>query len=85
MALLAGQGRFSQSTDADFILKELSDLVKRSLSQIDYRAWGGFLNGFGYEQIAEVMNLPLGTVKSKINGARKKIIKNLKCNYYESS
>ena len=85
MALLAGQGRFSQSTDADFNFKELSDLVKRSLSQIDYRVFMGHVNGFGYEQIAEVMNLPLGTVKSKINGARKKIIKNLKCNYYESS
>lgn len=85
MALLSEQSQYSRSADADFLFKELSDLVKCSLSQIDYRVFMGHVNGYAYEQIAEVMDLPLGTVKSKINGARKKIIKNLKSNCYESS
>lgn len=77
MALLTEQQRFSQSADSDFIYKELVDLVKSSLSSDDYRIFMGFVNGYGYEQIAEIMEIPLGTVKSKIFGARKKVIINI--------
>lgn len=77
MALLTEQQRYSRSADSDFIYKELVDLVRSSLSSVDYRIFMGFVNGYGYEQIAEIMGLPLGTVKSKIFGARKKVIINI--------
>lgn len=77
MALLTEQQRYSQDADSDFIYQELSDIVRQSLSLIDYRVFMAFVNGYAYEQIAEIMDLPLGTVKSKIFGARKKIIRNI--------
>ena len=77
MALLSEQQKYSSAADSDFIYQELSDVVRQSLSLSEYRVFMGFVNGYGYEQIAEIMELPLGTVKSKIFGARKKIIRNI--------
>lgn len=77
MALLTEQQKYSQAADSEFIYQELCDIVRQSLSLIDYRVFMAFINGYAYEQIAEIMELPLGTVKSKIFGARKKIIRNI--------
>jgi len=37
-----------------------------------------FIEGFKYKEIAEELNLPLGTVKSRIFFTRKKLVKHLK-------
>lgn len=44
----------------------------------DYRIpFSSFINGFKYHEIAERMNLPIGTVKSRIYFARKKLMEQL--------
>lgn len=83
MTLLTEQKQYSKDTDADSICDELSEVVKRSLSALDYRILMAFANGYAYEQISEIMELPVGTVKSKIFLARKKVMKNIKSNDYE--
>ena len=36
------------------------------------------IQGFSYEEIAEIVNIPLGTVKSRVNRARLKLQEDLK-------
>ena len=36
------------------------------------------IQGFAYEEIAEIVNIPLGTVKSRVNRARLKLQQDLK-------
>jgi len=44
----------------------------------EYRVpFSSFINGFKYHEIAERMNLPIGTVKSRIYFARKKLMEQL--------
>jgi RNA polymerase sigma-70 factor, ECF subfamily len=54
--------------------KELCDLVQKGLGQLDeeYRAIIVLrdIEGMDYEQIAEVLNIELGTVKSRLSRAR---------------
>lgn len=83
MTLLTEQQKYSKDTDSDSIREELSDVVKRSLSVIDYRILMAFAHGYAYEQISEIMDLPIGTVKSKIFLARKKVMRNIKLNDYD--
>jgi len=40
-----------------------------------------FTNGYDYQEIADQLNLPMGTVKSRIFFARKKMMKMITCNY----
>lgn len=44
---------------------------------IDKRCFLGYYNGYLYEEIAEILELPLGSVKSKIHHVRRKLIKAL--------
>lgn len=83
MTLLTEQRQYSKDTDSDSIRDELSDVIRRSLSIIEYRILMAYANGYAYEQISEIMELPLGTIKSKIFAARKKVMKNIKMNDYE--
>lgn len=83
MTQLTEQRQYSKDTDSDSIREELADVVKRSLSVIDYRILMAHANGYAYEQISEIMELPIGTIKSKIFMARKKVMKNIKSNDYE--
>lgn len=83
IVLLAEQKKYSKSTDSDFINRELFDLVKLTLSPIDYRVIMAYANGYAYEQISEIMEISLGTIKSKIFSARKKLIEIIKTEGYE--
>ena len=83
MALLTEQRKYSHSADSESIYQELSDTIVRSLSLVDYRVLMAHVNGYSYQQIAEIMELPLGTIKSKIFLAREKIVRNLKKGDYE--
>lgn len=40
-----------------------------------------FFNGFGYQEISEQLHLPMGTVKSRIFFARKKMKDMIQCSY----
>jgi len=37
------------------------------------------LNGFSYEEIAKIINCPVGTVKSRVNRGRLRLQRNLRC------
>lgn len=80
MTLLTEQKYYSRDTDSDCICEESAEVIKRSLTVIDYRILMAYANGYTYEQISEIMEFPVGTVKSKIFLARRKVINNMKNN-----
>lgn len=59
----------------------LSEYIRKAMEEISDDFTGPFMmyfNGFRYTEIAEKLDLPLGTVKSRIFFARKEIQANLK-------
>ncbi len=63
--------------EGSFAVKEISAAV--NAFSPEYREpFSMFLAGYKYNEIAEKMNLPLGTVKSRIFFARKKLREQLK-------
>lgn len=57
---------------------EYEDLMKiidgLDIPAIDKKCFLGYYNGYLYEEIAEILELPLGSIKSKMHSIRKKII-----------
>lgn len=57
---------------------EYEDLMKiidgLDIPAIDKKCFLGYYNGYLYEEIAEILELPLGSIKSKLHFIRKKII-----------
>lgn len=57
---------------------EYEDLMKiidgLDVPAIDKKCFLGYYNGYLYEEIAEILELPLGSIKSKLHFIRKKII-----------
>lgn len=80
MASISEMKRYSQDADSDSIYYELQEQVKASLSPVEFRIFMAYVNGYGYEQIAEIMNIPIGTIKSRIHFSRNKIKTNIKKN-----
>lgn len=78
MASISEMKRYSQDADSDSIYFELQEQVKASLSPVEFRIFMAYVNGYGYEQIAEIMNIPIGTIKSRIHFSRNKIKTNIK-------
>ncbi len=65
-------GAIANQAENDFVMK---DLIK-AINQLDEDYKKPFImhyQGYKYEEIADVMNLPLGTVKSRIFFARKQM------------
>ncbi len=66
-----------ESTEGSYDLKEIRKIVN-SLSK-EYRVpFSMHVSGFKYREIAEKLNLPLGTVKSRIFFTRQKLQEELK-------
>ncbi|MEZ4960637.1 MAG: RNA polymerase sigma factor [Saprospiraceae bacterium] len=60
------------SGPSTIMLKELSDMLD-NLGDIHRIPFQMFFNGYEYIEIAEILGLPMGTVKSRIFFARKKM------------
>lgn len=68
--------------DALVIMKELRQMLGQ-LSPEHRRAFVMFFRGYQYDEIAQQMNLPMGTVKSRIYYARKQLQKMIVTRYDE--
>lgn len=74
MISLREQKTHSEETDSNSIYIEAIDLIKRSLSDSDYKVIMAFVNGYTYVQISEIFEISLGTIKSKIFNIRQRLI-----------
>ncbi len=68
------------SAHSNMMMLEL-DGIMRSLDKIYRTPFQLFFEGYKYEEIAENMNLPIGTVKSRIFFARQKLMETINNNY----
>jgi len=68
------------SAHSNMTLKEL-DTILNSLDYIYRQPFLLFYEGYKYEEIAETMNLPIGTVKSRIFFARQKLMESIRFHY----
>ena len=60
------------NVDQDYIMKQIDSIEKNYVE-----AFMMHYNGYKYEEIAEILDIPLGTVKSRIFLARKKMMEKL--------
>lgn len=58
--------------DQEYIMKQINSVEKTYVETFMM-----YYNGYKYEEIAEILGIPLGTVKSRIFLARKKMMKKL--------
>ena len=65
------------SPDQEMTLKEINGAIN-SLSDEYKLPFSMYVSGYKYKEIAETLDLPIGTVKSRIFFARKKLQSNLK-------
>ena len=75
MELMIPDGRLSPEEEAE--RKELQEQIRAALANLPDE-WRSILvlrelNGLSYEELAETLNLEVGTVKSRLNRARKKL------------
>ncbi len=68
------------SGDSTIMMKELNGLVGE-LSDDLRQAFKMYVNGYHYDEIAEKANVPIGTIKSRIFFARKKLRARIQANY----
>lgn len=72
--ILYGHEPLFESSDVRIISTELLEEILRVESDtINRKIFFGFLNGYPYEALAEIFELPLGTIKSRLFNTRKKI------------
>lgn len=72
-------GESAKTVDTDSIVDH--QYVMRQIESIEKNYLEAFMmhyNGYKYEEIAEILDIPLGTVKSRIFLARKKMMARLK-------
>jgi RNA polymerase sigma-70 factor (ECF subfamily) len=60
----------SNNAESNIVLKEIQKKIK-SLPEIFQRPFNLYFEGFRYQEIADALNEPLGTIKSRIHFARK--------------
>lgn len=74
-------GKTDQNPEQQLFAKLLDDDVKRAIEELpdDFRVVVvlSFLEGFSYQEIAEIADLQLGTVKSRLHRGRKLLQKQL--------
>lgn len=71
-------GESTKSVDTDSLVDH--EYIMRQVESIDKNYLEAFMmhyNGYKYEEIAEILEIPLGTVKSRIFLARKKMMAKL--------
>ena len=68
------------SAHSNMTMVEL-DGIMRTLDNIYRKPFQLFFEGYKYEEIAEDMNLPIGTVKSRIFFARQKLMETINFSY----
>lgn len=68
------------SAHSNMTMLEL-DGIMRTLDNIYRKPFQLFFEGYKYEEIAENMNLPIGTVKSRIFFARQKLMETINHSY----
>ena len=68
------------NADSMIMMKELRDLIE-SLPSGFKKSFNMYNEGFHYDEIAEIMSIPIGTVKSRIFFARKKLRKMVATQY----
>lgn len=68
------------SAHSNMTMVELDSIMK-SLDYIYRKPFLLFYEGYKYEEIAENMNLPIGTVKSRIFFARQKLMETIRFHY----
>lgn len=71
------RGEASESTESAYDLKEMHRIVNDLPSEYKI-PFSMHVSGFKYREIAEKMELPLGTVKSRIFSTRQKLKQDLK-------
>jgi RNA polymerase sigma-70 factor (ECF subfamily) len=64
--------RADRNVDQEYIMKQIDSIEKNYVE-----AFMMHFNGYKYEEIAEILGIPLGTVKSRIFLARKKMMAKL--------
>ncbi len=66
--------------DSIIMMKELNGLIGELPNDLQ-QAFKMYVNGYHYNEIAETVNAPIGTIKSRIFFARKKLRASIKANY----
>ncbi len=74
----------NNSASSNIMMDELETIVS-NLDYIYRKPFLMFYEGFKYEEIAEEMELPLGTVKSRIFFARQKLMDSIKRHYTQET
>ena len=81
-----GRSSSVPSPEENFIFEQEIDKLKRHIEKLPelYRevAELRFLHEYAYEEIAKELNLPLGTIKTRIRRAKEHLIKDGKFNLY---
>lgn len=77
ITMLDEQKAYSKETDSDTMYTESFDLIKGLLSDTDFKVIMAFANGYHYFQISEILDVPIGTVKSKIFNIRQRLIEHM--------
>ncbi len=57
----------------DIAAKRINDLMDQHLPEEQSEPFRLFVDGYKYDEIAEMMNVPIGTIKSRIYYARKQM------------
>lgn len=80
IVLLHEQKAYLEETDSLSIYKEMLEQVKDALTEENYRIFIAYINGYQYNQIAEIFDIPIGTIKSKIFISRQQIMRHINGN-----
>jgi RNA polymerase sigma-70 factor (ECF subfamily) len=80
----SGSNTIANQGEANILMKELNKMVK-SLDDGIKIPFIMHYEGFKYQEIADELDLPLGTIKSRIFFARKELKSNIKARYGEIS